>query len=158
MASTATVPAVATAGRSERNVSTRPLIAPSVIVLFLWMIVPLAMTLWFSFQYYNLLDPTISGFAGCRQLQLSADRPGPVYGYGQHALPGLLGAGHHGRPGYAARGSFRPGVLRSKGRATAGHRPLLRHADGERPHLEEHADAPGERAVRVLLAARWVCR
>src|SRR4051794_7661875 len=64
MASTATVPAVATAGRSERNVSTRPLIAPSVIVLFLWMIVPLAMTLWFSFQYYNLLDPTTSGFAG----------------------------------------------------------------------------------------------
>ncbi len=28
------------------------------------MIVPLAMTLWFSFQYYNLLDPTTTGFAG----------------------------------------------------------------------------------------------
>jgi sorbitol/mannitol transport system permease protein len=28
------------------------------------MIVPLAMTLWFSFQYYNLLDPLTSGFAG----------------------------------------------------------------------------------------------
>jgi ABC-type sugar transport system permease subunit len=28
------------------------------------MIVPLAMTLWFSVQRYNLLDPTISGFAG----------------------------------------------------------------------------------------------
>jgi sorbitol/mannitol transport system permease protein len=35
-----------------------------VIVLFLWMIVPLVMTLWFSLQYYNLLDPSISGFAG----------------------------------------------------------------------------------------------
>ena len=35
-----------------------PLIAPSVVLLFLWMIVPLVMTLWFSFQYYNLLDPT----------------------------------------------------------------------------------------------------
>src|SRR3954462_9483935 len=64
MASTATVPAVATGGRSERNVSTRPLIAPSVVVLFLWMIVPLVMTLWFSFQYYNLLDPSVGGFAG----------------------------------------------------------------------------------------------
>ena len=64
MTSTTTVPAVTTGGRSERSVSTRPLIAPSVIVLFLWMIVPLVMTLWFSFQYYNLLDPTISGFAG----------------------------------------------------------------------------------------------
>ena len=32
-------------------------VAPSVIVLFLWMIVPLAMTIWFSFLRYNLLDP-----------------------------------------------------------------------------------------------------
>ncbi len=32
-------------------------VAPSVIALFLWMIVPLAMTLWFSFLRYNLLDP-----------------------------------------------------------------------------------------------------
>ena len=32
-------------------------VAPSVIALFLWMIVPLAMTIWFSFLRYNLLDP-----------------------------------------------------------------------------------------------------
>src|ERR687889_97572 len=69
MASTTTtvpVPTTATpAGkRSQRNVRTLPLIAPSVIILFLWMIVPLAMTLWFSFQYYNLLDPSVGGFAG----------------------------------------------------------------------------------------------
>lgn len=32
-------------------------VAPSVIVLFLWMIVPLAMTIWFSLLRYNLLDP-----------------------------------------------------------------------------------------------------
>jgi hypothetical protein len=51
-------------GRSSRSVNTFPLVAPSVVVLFLWMIVPLVMTLWFSFQYYNLLDPTVSGFAG----------------------------------------------------------------------------------------------
>jgi sorbitol/mannitol transport system permease protein len=65
---TTTVPvpsATAPAGRrSQRNVRTLPLIAPSVVVLFLWMIVPLVMTLWFSFQYYNLLDPSVSGFAG----------------------------------------------------------------------------------------------
>lgn len=41
-----------------------PLVGPSVGVLLLWMIVPLAMTLWFSFQRYNLLDPTVGGFAG----------------------------------------------------------------------------------------------
>lgn len=68
MASTTTAtvpgaPAVA-AGRSQRNVKTLPMIAPSVVILFLWMIVPLAMTLWFSFQYYNLLDPSVGGFAG----------------------------------------------------------------------------------------------
>jgi sorbitol/mannitol transport system permease protein len=51
-------------GRGRRSVNTLPLVAPSVVTLFLWMIVPLAMTLWFSFQYYNLLDPTQSGFAG----------------------------------------------------------------------------------------------
>ena len=67
MASTATVAASSdsrTGGRSQRSVNTKPLLAPSVILLFLWMIVPLVMTLWFSFQYYNLLDPMTSGFAG----------------------------------------------------------------------------------------------
>ncbi|WCE04722.1 sugar ABC transporter permease [Pseudoxanthomonas sp. JBR18] len=35
----------------------RFLIAPSVILLLLWMIVPLAMTVWFSLLNYNLLNP-----------------------------------------------------------------------------------------------------
>ncbi len=61
---TATPAAVAAAGGTSRNVNTTPLVAPSVVLLFLWMIVPLAMTLWFSFQYYNLLDPSVGGFAG----------------------------------------------------------------------------------------------
>ncbi|MFL5253459.1 MAG: carbohydrate ABC transporter permease [Rhodopila sp.] len=42
----------------------RLLLAPSVIVLLAWMIVPLVMTLWFSFQYYNLINPETTGFAG----------------------------------------------------------------------------------------------
>jgi sorbitol/mannitol transport system permease protein len=40
------------------------MLAPSVIVLFIWMIVPLVLTLWYSFQSYNLLNPVNSGFAG----------------------------------------------------------------------------------------------
>ncbi len=52
------------AAKSRRNVRTGPLLAPAVILLLLWMIVPLAMTLWFSFQYYNLINPFITGFAG----------------------------------------------------------------------------------------------
>ncbi len=35
----------------------RILVAPSVIVLFVWMIVPLVMTLYFSLLHYSLLDP-----------------------------------------------------------------------------------------------------
>jgi len=42
----------------------RLMIAPSVILLFLWMIVPLAMTLYFSFLRYNLLYPQRSGWIG----------------------------------------------------------------------------------------------
>jgi sorbitol/mannitol transport system permease protein len=41
-----------------------PLIAPAVGVLLMWMIVPLVMTVWFSFRNYNLMDPAISGWAG----------------------------------------------------------------------------------------------
>ena len=40
------------------------LVSPAVAVLLLWMIVPLAMTLWFSFEYYNLINPAGDGFAG----------------------------------------------------------------------------------------------
>lgn len=49
---------------SKRRVNTLPLLSPALFVLFLWMIVPLAMTLWFSFQRYNLLNPSMTGFAG----------------------------------------------------------------------------------------------
>ncbi|TWF52091.1 carbohydrate ABC transporter permease [Neorhizobium alkalisoli] len=42
----------------------RLMMAPSVIVLLVWMVVPLAMTLWYSFQNYNLLTPMNVSFAG----------------------------------------------------------------------------------------------
>ncbi len=42
----------------------RALVSPSVILLFIWMIVPLAMTLYFSTLRYSLLDPDSSGFVG----------------------------------------------------------------------------------------------
>ena len=50
--------------RRSRAVRTGPLLAPAVGLLLAWMIVPLALTLWFSVQYYNLLDPLNAGFAG----------------------------------------------------------------------------------------------
>jgi sorbitol/mannitol transport system permease protein len=39
-------------------------VAPSVIVLFLWMIVPLGMAIWFSLLRYSLLDPDNTPFIG----------------------------------------------------------------------------------------------
>jgi len=42
----------------------RALVSPSVILLFIWMIVPLVMTLYFSTLRYSLLDPDSNGFVG----------------------------------------------------------------------------------------------
>ncbi|WP_406858185.1 sugar ABC transporter permease [Alsobacter sp. KACC 23698] len=42
----------------------RALVAPSVALLFIWMIVPLAMTIYFSTLRYNLLNPALAGFVG----------------------------------------------------------------------------------------------
>ena len=50
--------------RTNRNGVTLPLIAPSVLLLLAWSIVPLLMTLYFSFRHYNLVDPTLTGWAG----------------------------------------------------------------------------------------------
>ncbi len=50
--------------QASQRVRTAPLLAPSVAVLLIWMIVPLVMTLWFSAERYNLLNPGKTVFAG----------------------------------------------------------------------------------------------
>lgn len=62
--------------RTRRQVSTLPLVAPSVIALLLWMIVPLAMTIWFSFQRYNLLTPGARKFVGLENYTFILSDPG----------------------------------------------------------------------------------
>lgn len=42
----------------------RLLVAPAVALLFIWMIVPLAMTIYFSLLSYNLLNPGMERFVG----------------------------------------------------------------------------------------------
>ncbi|RWM16962.1 MAG: sugar ABC transporter permease [Mesorhizobium sp.] len=49
----------------------RFMMAPSVVLLFVWMIVPLAFTLWFSFQQYNIRD----GFVGFSNYALFYSNP-----------------------------------------------------------------------------------
>ncbi|MFV0333711.1 MAG: carbohydrate ABC transporter permease [Tropicimonas sp.] len=46
------------------RVAARITLSPAVIILFGWMIVPLVMTLYFSFQRYNLLMPGMQEFTG----------------------------------------------------------------------------------------------
>lgn len=42
----------------------RLMVAPSVILLFIWMAVPLAMTLYYAFRLYRLLSPDRTGWVG----------------------------------------------------------------------------------------------
>ncbi|MES1026142.1 sugar ABC transporter permease [Gloeocapsa sp. BRSZ] len=60
----------------KRQVSTLPLVAPSVIALLLWMIVPLVMTVWFAFQRYNLLNPDVREFIGIENFTFILTDPG----------------------------------------------------------------------------------
>src|ERR1700693_4188485 len=64
----ATSPPRAVRGRSRGEAANRflprALLAPSVVTLFLWMIVPLVMTIYFSLIRYNLMQPGETGFIG----------------------------------------------------------------------------------------------
>ena len=50
--------------RTAPRLLPRLLMAPAVATLFLWMIVPLVMTIYFSLIRYNLMQPEQSGFIG----------------------------------------------------------------------------------------------
>src|SRR3954465_13838495 len=62
--------------RGRRPVGTWPLKAPAVVALALWSVVPLALTLWFSFRLYNLLTPDVTGFAGIENYRYLVTDPG----------------------------------------------------------------------------------
>src|ERR1700754_188852 len=72
------------ATRQSRTLA-RIMMAPSVLVLFVWMIVPLALTLWFSFQNYNLLNP-VQSFAGWFNYQYFLTDPAFIQAVGNTLL------------------------------------------------------------------------
>ena len=47
----------------------RALLSPAVILLFIWMIVPLALTVYFSTLHYSLLDPGSESFVGLENFE-----------------------------------------------------------------------------------------
>ncbi len=128
--------------------SARLLLLPSVIVLLAWMIVPLVMTLWFSFQYYNLVDPTTTGFAGIDNYRYLVTDPDFWVSLRNtlvlvaSVLVITVGSGH------LAGRRVQRAVPRTEHRPCAGDFAVLRHAHGQRAGLEEPADAPDLRRVR----------
>ena len=53
----------------------RALLAPAVTTLLLWMIVPLAMTLYFSVVHYNLMQPGDKDFVGLANFEYFVTDP-----------------------------------------------------------------------------------
>jgi sorbitol/mannitol transport system permease protein len=60
----------------------RVLMAPAVSTLLLWMLVPLAMTIYFSFNRYNLMQPDQTGYLGLLNYEFFITDPdfGPAVG------------------------------------------------------------------------------
>ena len=72
----------ASGGRARHTTSSamnrllpRALLAPAVVTLFLWMIVPLAMTLYFSVVRYNLMQPGVKEFIGLANFEYFVTDP-----------------------------------------------------------------------------------
>ena len=53
----------------------RVLMTPAIATLFLWMIVPLVMTIYFSLIRYNLMQPDVTGFAGLENFEYFVTDP-----------------------------------------------------------------------------------
>src|SRR5258707_11497325 len=53
----------------QTQVLGRALLTPAVALLFIWMIVPLALTVYFSTLHYSLLDPGSESFVGFENFQ-----------------------------------------------------------------------------------------
>jgi sorbitol/mannitol transport system permease protein len=59
----------------QTRILARLSVAPSVAVLFLWMIVPLGMTIYFSLLHYNLMDSSDISFVGLLNYQYFLSDP-----------------------------------------------------------------------------------
>mgnify|MGYP005847663403 CR=1 FL=1 len=53
----------------------RLMVSPAVILLLGWMLVPLSMTIWFSFQRFNLITPGNRGFIGWMNYRFFVGNP-----------------------------------------------------------------------------------
>ena len=136
---------------------------PAIILLLIWMIVPLAMTLYFSFLNYNLLSPGQVTWAGWFQLPVLLHRPRVLRVDLEHARPRPRGASHHRHRRHRHRHADRPADVGPGDRAHPRHLAVLRHAAGGGADLEEHDHAPrlrrfGRRRPLARATARRLVR
>src|SRR6266536_290389 len=68
------------------GVNTLPLKLPSILILLVWSVVPLLMTVWFSFQRYNLMNPGERGLAGIENYRFLLTDPGLATAIGNTLL------------------------------------------------------------------------
>ena len=128
---------------------------PSVGALFLWMIVPLALTIYFSFIRYSLLNPDISGFAGFENYQYLVEDEAfwpsiinTVILVGSVLIITIVFGTLSGSP-------LRPRIFWQECGDLVGDRSIFCHADGERIDLEEFHPASGLRTNRLRSAKVW---
>ena len=106
----------------------RSMMAPAVVLLLIWMIVPLVMTLYFSTLRFSAFSP-VTPVHRLGQLHLFRDRSGLLGIDRQHAAHGGRRPGHLHWRRHRGRPAARPGVPRPRRGAPPVHRPLLRDAD-----------------------------
>jgi len=75
LAGVAEASAPAAAPSAPSRLLPRMLMAPAVVTLFLWMIVPLVMTIYFSLIRYNLMQPGEHGFIGLENYEFFVTDP-----------------------------------------------------------------------------------
>jgi ABC-type sugar transport system permease subunit len=134
------------------------MMAPAVILLLGWMLVPLVMTLWFSFRRFLPNRPghcprlgRLRQLCPLRHIEFVLAECSDDADHRRRRL-----ADHHcvGRAPGAASGPADVGPGRCP---YPGDRSVFRHANGVRPGLEEHLHGPGQRVVFPSLA-RLRCR
>ena len=118
-------------------------LTPAVALLFVWMIVPLGMTIYFSLLHYSLLNPGTESFVGLENYFYFLTDPSFLYSMRNTlllvgsvlAITIVLGTliAHPARPG---RGG-------AQHRAADGHRAVFHHAHGQCAGMEEPLDEPG---------------
>ena len=129
----------------------RLMMAPAVVLLLGWMLVPLTMTLFFSFKKYLPLRGGDLGWVGFENYVrfVSSSSFWPAVGTtllivgGVLVITVLLGI---------ALALLLDQPIGPGRRAHSGDCPVLCHADRVRPGLEEHVHGPGERLFRSYLA------